>query len=118
MSLRVDQVSIQLQRPLAFPDALSGAVGVDLDNAQAQMGNCIFRDRGTKPRFRTVLFGGGKPRYSIVWRETHRIGYVHISDGNPSPNVRRIEREGALEANRRASPRFAAVMPLSHKARP
>ena len=42
MSQRVDQVSIQLQRPLAFPDALSGAVGVDLDNAQAQMGNGIL----------------------------------------------------------------------------
>ena len=39
--MRASQISIQLQRPLALPDALSGAVGGDLDNSQGQMGDCV-----------------------------------------------------------------------------
>src|ERR1700675_3994982 len=33
LSVRVGQTSIQFQRPLAFPDALRGAVGPGLDDA-------------------------------------------------------------------------------------
>ena len=49
LSVRVGQISIQFQCPLAFPDALRGAVGPGLDDAQAQMGERILGGRGTTP---------------------------------------------------------------------
>jgi len=57
--MRVSQIWIQLQRPLALPEALSGAVGLDLDETQAHMGKRIFRTQRHRPGCSD--FGGGEP---------------------------------------------------------
>ena len=64
LRVRDSQVSIEVQRPLARPDALRGAIGMHLDHAQEQMGERTLRRDGQR-RGQSV-FGGGKPRDSIV----------------------------------------------------
>ena len=38
LRVRAGQIAIELQRPLALPDALGGATGVHLHHGQQQMG--------------------------------------------------------------------------------
>ena len=64
LRVRDSQVSIQVQRPLARSDALRGAIGMHLDHAQEQMGERTLGRDGQR-RGQSV-FGGGKPRGSIV----------------------------------------------------
>ena len=64
------QVSIQRQRPLALPDALSRAVGEGLDSAQGQVGHCSLWSQGQ--RLDCGGLSGGKPRGAIVNKETQR----------------------------------------------
>jgi hypothetical protein len=48
LCVRVGQISIQPQRSLAFSDALWGAVGPSLDDAQAQMSERTLRGEGQR----------------------------------------------------------------------
>ena len=70
LSVRVGQISIRFQCPLAFPDAMRGAVGPGLDDAQAQMGKCILGGEGQ--RFGQNRLSGGKPRDPIVGGKKYR----------------------------------------------
>ena len=70
LSVRVGQISIQFQRPLAFPDALRGAVGLGLDDAQAQMGERILGGEGQ--RLGQSRLSRGKPRDPIVGNKKYR----------------------------------------------
>ena len=46
LRMRVGQISIENQGPLELPDALRGAAGMDLDQAQEQMDGRILRSNG------------------------------------------------------------------------
>ena len=70
LRVRSSQVSIEVQRPLARPDALKGAIGMHLDHPQQQMGDRILGSEGQ--RFGQRFFGGGNPRGSIVRKEYRR----------------------------------------------
>ena len=64
LRVRNGHVSIEVQRPLARPDALRSAIGMHLDHAQEQMGERILGRDGQR-RGQSV-FGGSKKRGSII----------------------------------------------------
>ena len=74
LRMRAGQISIQLQRPLAGPDAFGGAAGVHLDHAEQQMGERTLGREGQ--RCGQSAFGGGESCGLIVWKKIKRGLYV------------------------------------------
>ncbi len=50
LRVRAGQIAIELQRPLALPDALGGAIGVHLHDRQQQMGDRIVGSKRQRLR--------------------------------------------------------------------
>ena len=79
------QIAIEVQRPLALPDALGGAVGMHLDHAQNQMGPRIVGSK--RQRLGYGRFSGGKPRGSIIREERYRDCRIHVGNADQPPYV-------------------------------
>src|SRR5271165_3993935 len=115
LRVRGGQISIELQRPLARPDALRGAIGMHLDYAQEQMGERILGGHGE--RGSQSLFSGGKPRGSIVGKETRCDLDVHGGKAD-RPNTLAESSAAARSNKRRACARLSAVTLLFRQAKP
>jgi hypothetical protein len=93
--MRGSQISIELQRPLAGPDALGSAAGVHLDHAEEPMGERILgRERQRRGQ---RAFGRGEPLGLIVRKKIERDLYVRRREADRRPSVGGIERRGPLE---------------------
>ena len=93
--VRASQISIQLQRPLALPDALRDAVSTVLNYAQAQMGDCTLGSE--RQRLGHSRFSGSEPRGSIVRKERCRDNCIYDGNADQSPYVVGVQSQGLLE---------------------
>ena len=116
LGVRAGQISIQLQRPLARPYALRGAVGMHLDHAQEQMGERILGSQGQR-RGQSGL-GGGEPRGSIVDQEASPTWMSTDGKADRAPNTLAGSSAAARSNKRRACARLSGVKPLFSLAQP